>query len=135
MKNSTKMLAALVPVATLAFVAPAVSDVEAAGDYQLSEVVYDNGSGGGIVDYTDLSSAMLDGQGEVYDFVNNRGIKALGIADGVYISYEGYASGVLDNKSVDEIMAELGENPLPEEDISGYEPVVFGEIPEVIDIY
>ena len=134
MKNSTKLLATLVPVTTVAAVAPAVSDVEAAGDYKVMEIVYDH-EDGGIINYTDLSEAMLDGEGDIYDFAQNNGIKAIGIGEGTYVRYEDYALGVLDGKPIDEVMTELAENPIPAEEVNAFEEVTFGEVPEVIDIY
>lgn len=148
MKNSAKLAMSLAPIAALASVGSvAVTDVSAAEAQTISEVVYSYDGQTVVVEFSQLSSAMLDGEGDMYDFATNNQISALGLGNGEYIDFMSYASAVLDGDNVTDILSDLSENPIDEGTVEAYvaldgfdedgNPIISGDdaiVPEVISI-
>ncbi|MCA0970981.1 hypothetical protein LCM20_10295 [Halobacillus litoralis] len=150
MNKRAALALTLAPMAALASVGSvAVTQVDAAETLTFTEVVYDYDGTQAAVGFSDLSSAMLDGDGDMYDFVTSNQISALGLSNGEYITYMDYASAVLDGDEVTEILADLSEDPIDDSTVEDYqalegftgggEPIIGGEtgneiVPEVISI-
>lgn len=149
MNKRARLAMSLAPIAALASVGSvAVTNVDAAETLTFSEVVYNYDGTDAVIEFSDLSAAMLDGSGDMYDFVTNNQISALGLSNGEYINYMDYASAVLDGGEVNKILSDLSEDPIDDSTVEDYQAIegfdsngdpIIGDVeeeivPEVISI-
>ncbi|MCA0970980.1 Ig-like domain-containing protein [Halobacillus litoralis] len=109
---SSAALASALAVPAVAGVAP--QTVDAAENIETIAFSYDGE--GYTVSYADYASALLDGEGDLYDKITSDSfsVAAVGIGDGVYVTYNALATAKLDNPETSTL--ELLEDLAADED-------------------
>ncbi|SIS41453.1 Ig-like domain-containing protein [Salimicrobium flavidum] len=126
---SSAAMASALAVPAVAGVAPTTADAAE----QIESIAFEVDGQTYTATYKEYATATLDGEGELYDAIQDSSLVGIGVGDGVYVSYTALAQASLDNPDtgVQELLDMLdddADNLVSDDDVADFEDFPSGDV-------